>query len=286
MHPMTQSGSDQELNPDELNELDELDEATVGQGVSDPDSVEAEASEPEMSEHDDLETDDLETDDLETESAEDRPLPSDILVDVNGVQLSLSALLESLLFVADEPIEPSQVAKAFDIERQVVEEGLARLDRLYRENGRGLRLLERDETFHLVTLPEAAPAIEIFLSLDLTTKLSGPALEALAVIAYRQPVTRAQVEAVRGVDCAGVLRSLLQRGLVEEVGRLDTVGRPILYGVTDLFMHHFGLTGMAELPPLETQAADTLWAATELVDIDPDTDGDSDSDTDPDSEEA
>lgn len=264
MHPMTQSGSDQELNPDEL---DELDEATVGQGVSDPDLVEAEAPDSEMPEHEDLETEDL-----ETESAEELPLPPDILVDVNGTQLSLSALLESLLFVADEPIEPSQVAKAFDIERQVVEEGLARLDRLYRENGRGLRLLERDETFHLVTLPEAAPAIEIFLSLDLTTKLSGPALEALAVIAYRQPVTRAQVEAVRGVDCAGVLRSLLQRGLVEEVGRLDTVGRPILYGVTDLFMHHFGLTGMAELPPLESQAADTLWAATELAEIDPDPD--------------
>lgn len=145
-----------------------------------------------------------------------------------------------------------------------------RLDRLYRENGRGLRLLERDDTFHLVTLPEAAPAIEIFLSLDLTTKLSGPALEALAVIAYRQPVTRAQIEAVRGVDCAGVLRSLLQRGLVEEMGRLDTVGRPILYGVTDLFMHHFGLTGMGELPPLATEAADTLWAATELADVDTD----------------
>ena len=204
---------------------------------------------------------------------------------MNGTQLGLSALLESLLFVADEPIEPLQVAKAFDIERQVVEEGLARLDRLYRENGRGLRLLERDDTYHLVTLPEAAPAIEIFLSLDLTTKLSGPALEALAVIAYRQPVTRAQVEAVRGVDCAGVLRSLLQRGLIEEVGRLDTVGRPILYGVTDLFMHHFGLTGMGELPPLENQAADTLWAATELADIDPDTDGDPDTDIDPDTEE-
>jgi segregation and condensation protein B len=90
-------------------------------------------------------------------------------------------------------------------------------------------------------------------------------LEALAVIAYRQPVTRAQVEAVRGVDCAGVLRSLAQRGLVEEVGRLDVPGRPILYGVTDLFMQHFGLTNLQELPPLEEPDADTLEAATLLV---------------------
>jgi segregation and condensation protein B len=88
------------------------------------------------------------------------------------------------------------------------------------------------------------------LNLDATTRLSGPALEALAVIAYRQPVTRAQIEAVRGVDCSGVLRSLQQRGLIEEVGRLDAPGRPVLYAVTDLFMQHFGLLGLSELPPL------------------------------------
>ncbi|MCB9159080.1 MAG: SMC-Scp complex subunit ScpB [Caldilineaceae bacterium] len=99
----------------------------------------------------------------------------------------------------------------------------------------------------------------------ISTRLSGPALETLAVIAYRQPVTRAQVEAVRGVDCSGVLRSLLQRGLIEDAGRLETVGRPILYSVTDLFMQHFGLTGMNELPELKTDEADTLWAATELA---------------------
>ena len=92
--------------------------------------------------------------------------------------------------------------------------------------------------------------VEAFLNLDATTRLSGPALEALAVIAYRQPVTRAQIEAVRGVDCSGVLRSLQQRGLIEEVGRLDAPGRPVLYGVTDLFMQHFGLMGLSELPPL------------------------------------
>ena len=195
----------------------------------------------------------------------DEPLPPDVEITINNTTLPLSALLESLLFVADTPVEPSQVAKTLDISRKAAEVGLARLDRVYRQAGRGLRLLVRDDTYQLVTLPEAAPAIETFLSLDLTTKLSGPALEVLAVIAYRQPATRAQVEAVRGVDCAGVLRSLLQRGLIEDVGRMETVGRPILYGVTDLFMQHFGLTNMEELPPLGSEEADTLWAATELV---------------------
>jgi segregation and condensation protein B len=268
---MTQSGSDSELNSEgDSIEMDEQGEALTDRTTPDAGTLdEAETGTTEVIDANVL--------DAETEG-ELPPLPPDVFIDVNGTEIGLSALLESLLFVADAPIEPLQVAKALDIKRQAVEEGLTRLDRLYRENGRGLRLLERDDTFQLVTLPEAAPAIEIFLSLDLTTKLSGPALEALAVIAYRQPVTRAQVEAVRGVDCAGVLRSLLQRGLVEEIGRLDTVGRPILYGVTDLFMHHFGLTGMNELPPLGTEAADTLWAATELADIDTDTDTDVDTD--------
>ena len=122
----------------------------------------------------------------------------------------------------------------------------------------------------LVTAPAAAPFIEHFLNLDATTRLSGPALEALAIIAYRQPVTRAQIEAVRGVDCAGVLRSLVQRGLVADVGRAEGVGRPILYGVTELFMQHFGLMEMTELPPLEETDADRLWAATILEEQSPD----------------
>ena len=88
------------------------------------------------------------------------------------------------------------------------------------------------------------------------------------MIAYRQPVTRAQIEAVRGVDCAGVLRSLSHRGLVEAAGRLEAVGRPILYGVTDLFMQHFGLMELDELPPLEKEDADQLWAATALAEAD------------------
>jgi segregation and condensation protein B len=168
------------------------------------------------------------------------------------VDFPLVAALESLLFVSDEAVEPRQLARALGIAPAEAEAGLQALDAAYREGGRGLRLQTRNGRYQLVTAPEAANLIETFLNLDTSTKLSAPALETLAVAAYRQPVTRAQIEAVRGVDCSGVLRSLLQRGLLEEVGRLDAPGRPVLYGVTDLFMHHFGLTALHELPPLES----------------------------------
>jgi segregation and condensation protein B len=153
------------------------------------------------------------------------------------------------------------LAKALALPETEIQEGLAHLANHYKAGGRGLRLQQFNDKVQLVTAPAAANHIESFLKLETTTRLSGPALETLAVIAYRQPVTRAQVEAIRGVDCAAVLRSLTQRGLIVEVGRMETVGRPILYGVTELFMQHFGLVDLGDLPPLEETEADRLWTA-------------------------
>ncbi len=198
-----------------------------------------------------------------TETAEEEE--SQEPVDVTALSSELTGLLEALLFVADSPTHPAQFAQALQRPEIDVRAGLADLQTLYKETGRGLRLQERNDRFSLVTAPQAAAAIENFLNLDLSSRLSAPALETLAIVAYRQPVTKSQVEAVRGVDCSGVLRTLLQRELIEETGRLDTVGRPILYGVTDTFMQHFGLENMQELPPLQTPDADALWAATELA---------------------
>lgn len=201
----------------------------------------------------------------EMPSPDEAPAPPAMALQLNGHAVGLVEVLESLLFVADGPVDPAQLARVLGQPRAAVEEGLATLARQYREGGRGLRLQEYKGKYQLVTMAEAAPYVEAFLNVENSSRLSGPALETLAVIAYRQPVTRAQIEAVRGVDCAGVLRSLMQRGLIAEVGRLEMPGRPILYGVTEFFLQHFGLTDLAELPPLEQEEADLLTTATALA---------------------
>ena len=166
--------------------------------------------------------------------------------------MKLSALLESLLFVAVDPVTPAQLAQASGCPEVEVTKTLATLQQDYEEENRGLRLQRRDGRVRLVTNPAASQVVEDFLNLDMRVQFSAPALETLAIIAYLHPVTRAQVEAVRGVDCSGVLRKMLQQGLVEEFDRLEAPGRPIRYAVTDQFMQHFGLTSLEELPPLET----------------------------------
>ncbi len=200
-------------------------------------------------------------DEPHTDSAPPAAAPSQ----THGAMPPVAAELEALLFVAAEPTAPADLARALGLTPEEVETALGQLADFYQQQGRGLRLQRFNGKVQLVTAPGAASSIERFLDLDSTSRLSSPALETLAVIAYRQPVTRAQIESVRGVDCAGVLRSLLQRGLVAEVGRVDGPGRPILYGVTEHFMQHFGLTALDELPPLEEDEADRLWAATLLA---------------------
>jgi len=177
--------------------------------------------------------------------------------------VKLSALLESLLFVAAEPVAPLQFAQILGCPEEVVSEALSALQREYEEQNRGLRLQYRAGQVLLVTNPAASQAVEDFLNLGITVRLSSPALETLAIIAYRHPVTRAQVESVRGVDCSGVLRKLLQQGLVEEFDRLNAPGRPIRYGVTDQFMQYFGLTSLEELPALPLMEVNSLQASME-----------------------
>lgn len=161
----------------------------------------------------------------------------------------LKPLLESLLFVADEPVAGKRLAETLGAEMGEVEAALQALDGDYQ--ARGLRLQRKGGRVQMVTAPEAGPYIERFLGLQLSSRLSKSALETLAVVAYRQPVTRAQIEKVRGVSSDGVLRTLLSKGLVEEVGRLEQAGRPILYGTTFEFLQHFGLRELNDLPPLE-----------------------------------
>jgi len=164
--------------------------------------------------------------------------------------MALPALLESLLFVAEEPVTVDRLAQTLGVTNETVEAGLAELSEACQSAGRGLRVQRKGDRLQLITAPEAAPYIERFLGLDLSSKLSPAALETLAVIAYRQPVTKAEIEAVRGVNCDGVLRTLIARELVEPVGRLEQPGRPFQYGTTFQFLQHFGLESLAALPPL------------------------------------
>jgi len=168
--------------------------------------------------------------------------------------LSLAARVESLLFVADAPVSVGRLAEALEATAGQVERALADLEVAY--DGRGLRLQRAGNRVQLITVPEAASAVERFLGLEARTRLSRAALETLAIIVYRQPITRPEIEFIRGVGSDSVLRTLLSAGLIEEVGRATTVGRPILYGTTFEFLQHFGLRSMDELPPLEELQVD------------------------------
>jgi len=163
--------------------------------------------------------------------------------------LSVVAQVESLLFVADSPVSVARLAEALEITSAQVERALSDLADVYA--GRGLRLQRAGSLVQIVTAPEVAPHIERFLGLEARAQLSRAALETLAIIAYRQPITRPEIEAIRGVSSDSVLRTLLSVGLVEEIGRAPTVGRPILYGTTFEFLQHFGLSSLEELPPLD-----------------------------------
>ncbi len=162
--------------------------------------------------------------------------------------LEISAMLEALMFVSSEPVEMSQLATALELSTTAVEQGLKQLD--LELLTRGLRLQRHGGRVQLTTAPEMAEMIERFLGLEATSRLSRAALETLAIVAYRQPVTRPQIEEVRGVSSDGVMKSLLGKGLVQEVGRTEGPGRPIIYSTTPDFLQHFGLTSLMELPAL------------------------------------
>ena len=164
------------------------------------------------------------------------------------IELPLSVKLETLLFVAAEPVTTAQLATALDVAPSVVERGLNELEASL--STRGLRLQRHAGRVQLTTAPQLAELIERFLGLEATTHLSRVALETLAIIAYQQPVTRPQIDAIRGVNSDSMLKSLLHKGLILESGRADGPGRPILYSTTPEFLQHFGLSSILEMPSL------------------------------------
>jgi segregation and condensation protein B len=173
----------------------------------------------------------------------------------------IGAFFEALLFIAERPLTTSEMAQLAGVPAVQAEAGLAALAEDLAEDQRGLRLQRAGDEWQLVTAPEVGARLATYAARE-EARLSPAALEALAVVAYRQPCTRGDVERVRGVDSDYVIRSLLHRRLIAEIGRRDTPGRPALFATTFTFLERFGLTSLDDLPPLSSDAAAATALAT------------------------
>lgn len=162
--------------------------------------------------------------------------------------IDLVLALEALLFVAEEPVEVAELARALEVSVAAARGLVERLAERCAE--RGVRVQRQGNLVQLVTAPECGAYVRRFVGARGEQRLSPSALETLAIIAYRQPITRPALEAIRGVNCDHAIVTLRARGLIEEVGRAETVGRPVLFGTTMTFLEHFGLTDPAALPAL------------------------------------
>jgi len=172
----------------------------------------------------------------------------------------LETFYEALLFVAERPLTLAELAEQASVPRVQAEGALEALGSGLEASGRGLRLQRHGDEYQLVTAPGVGERLAGYAAREVA-RVTPAALEALAIIAYRQPCTRSEVDRVRGVDSDYVIRSLLHRRLISEVGRRDTPGRPILYGTTFTFLERFGLTSLDDLPVLSSDAAGLVAAA-------------------------
>jgi len=160
--------------------------------------------------------------------------------------------LEALLFAAPGLSSVEQLSQALNVSKSEVEQSLEALS-AHLTSEHGLRLQKIRDQYQLITAPEHAEMIEKFLGLEVTSRLTQAALEVLAIVAYKQPTTRPEIDSIRGVNSDGVVKSLLAKGLIEELGRSEAIGRPILYGVTNEFFQHFGLESLDQLPVVDLE---------------------------------
>lgn len=160
------------------------------------------------------------------------------------------AAIEAVLFASGDPISIDRLSQTFEIKPEEVESHINELEKKYEDGKNGFYVVRLENTYQLVTREEFAPYIKKAFDIKRRTPLSSAALEVLAVIAYNQPITRAFIEQVRGVDCSGVVTTLVEKGLIEERGRLELPGRPLLYGTTKTFLRSFSLNDLGDLPPL------------------------------------
>ncbi len=166
--------------------------------------------------------------------------------------MKASQIVEGVLFASDAPLKAEEIARADEsLDEDRVQEAIQDLRTLYDESERAFQLVELGEGYQILTRSEFAPYLERFDTVPRPSRLSGPALETLAIIAYRQPIGRIEIEYIRGVQAAGVIRTLQDRDLIEVVGRAEGLGRPLLYGTTRRFLEHFGFASLDDLPRTE-----------------------------------
>ena len=181
-------------------------------------------------------------------SDDSQPQPNPDAVEF-AVEPTVERAIEALLFVSDRPLTAPQIAKVLEEEAGQVEQALESLRAFYEE--RGIRILVHGDAYQMCSAPEAAAYCRRLLGMDSEGRLTQASLEALGIVAYKQPVTRAEIERVRGVNSDSSISLLMARGLIAPVGRGDQVGRPVLYGTTPGFLAYFGLPSLASLPQVE-----------------------------------
>lgn len=177
----------------------------------------------------------------------------------------LKAVLEAVLFASGEPLDIEKTAKTLLVDKSTVENCLSEIAEEYKSAEHGIELLNLAGRYQFATKEDYAPEIRAVLSMKKNSPLSSAAFEVLAIVAYNQPVTKAFIEQVRGVDCSGVISTLCQRNLIEEHGRLDLPGRPLLYCTTDNFLRCFEMSSLDELPELPERPADTVVSDSDEV---------------------
>lgn len=166
------------------------------------------------------------------------------------MELNIKAAVEAILFASGASVERERIARSLEITPEKVDEAVSALRDEYSSAERGITIIRLDDSYQMTSRKEYAEQIRTVMDSRRNTPLSQAALEVLAVVAYNQPVTKAFVEQVRGVDCSGVIGSLTTKGLIEEKGRLELPGRPLLYGTTENFLRCFNVSSLDELPAL------------------------------------
>lgn len=168
----------------------------------------------------------------------------------------MMGIIESILFASGDPVSAKEIGQLLELDVRTVRKLLSKMCDCFNFERRGLQVIIVNDTYQLATRPEYSDYIEKYLGQERAQSLSQASLETLAVVAYKQPVTKAEIEAIRGVKCDYIINTLVNRGFIQEVARKDTPGRPILYGTTDLFLRSFGLTSLEDLPPLESMESE------------------------------